>query len=133
MITVTDKAAEALKKLLADEASSTGNTSIGLRLGVDQGGCAGLQYAMRFASAEAGDSIFAGDEGVRVYIAGDSIDYLSGSQIDYIDSLNDSGFKINNPNASRSCGCGTSFEPTDGSAEPTDPEAFDAGEDCTTS
>jgi len=130
MIAVTKNAREELRKLIAEEALTKGE-AVGLRLAIDRGGCAGLQYAMRFAPAADGDHIQE-EDGVRVIVAGDSIDYLRGCQVDFVDSLNDSGFKIENPNAARSCGCGTSFEPADGSATPEDQEAFDAGEDCTT-
>lgn len=85
-------------------------SKLGLRLGVERGGCAGLQYAMRIAAPESGDvTVEHGD--VSFYIAHDSIDFLRGSHVDYSDALSDAGFKISNPNAARSCGCGTSFEP----------------------
>jgi len=131
MITVTDNASVHLKRMLEEESITRGD-AIGLRLAVDRGGCAGLQYEMRFAPAESSDQIYDDGSGVRIFVDEESVEFLKGCQIDYEDALNDSGFKIENPNAARSCGCGTSFEPVDGSATPADPDAFDAGEDCTT-
>jgi len=84
-----------------------------------------MQYTMNVNSAQEGDTTIKTD-GVLVHIAADSTEYLQGCQIDYSFSLSDSGFKINNPNASRSCGCGTSFE-AKGEEGTYNPE-----EDCTT-
>ena len=87
--------------------------SAGLRLAVEKGGCAGWQYAMKVDEPVATDRIF-DQEGVRLIIDQESLPFLTDSCIDYVDSLNDSGFKVNNPNAARSCGCGSSFEPIPG-------------------
>lgn len=106
-MTLTQRAAEELSSMLAQQNSA----SAGLRLSVERGGCAGLQYAMRIAEASAGDLTIDHPSGARLYISADSLDFLRGSEIDYSDSLSDAGFKISNPNATRSCGCGTSFEP----------------------
>jgi len=108
MISITDSAASQLRELLADQKQSA--SEVGLRLMVERGGCAGLQYSMKIGRPESGDeSITHG--GVRFIVASGSIPYLRGCCIDYVDALNDSGFRISNPNAVRSCGCGTSFEP----------------------
>jgi iron-sulfur cluster assembly protein len=77
---------------------------------VEKGGCAGLQYAMKVDVSREGDTVVEKD-GTRVLVDPASVPYLSGSELDYVNALNDSGFKISNPNAVRSCGCGTSFEP----------------------
>jgi iron-sulfur cluster assembly protein len=84
----------------------------GLRLAVVPGGCAGWQYEMKVADPQVGDHVCEKD-GARVIVSADSIPFLAGSEVDYIDDLSDSGFRVNNPNASRSCGCGTSFESVD--------------------
>lgn len=84
--------------------------SSGLRIGVEKGGCAGWQYAMRIAEPDSTDHIFT-EGGVSLIVDNDSLSYLDGSTVDYVDALNDAGFRILNPNATRSCGCGTSFEP----------------------
>lgn len=110
MITITDQAALALLDLIA--AKGTGE---GLRLGVEKGGCAGLQYIMEVGAAHDGDSTIE-HGGAKVFIDTASASHLSGSVLDYEDGLSGAGFRIRNPQASRSCGCGTSFEPTAPSA-----------------
>lgn len=114
MITVTEKAASELTNLLASKEAPEG---AGLRLGVERGGCAGLAYTMRIAPPEEGDQIV-DLNGTRFIVAQDSFDFLRGCTVDFADELSDRGFKIFNPNASRSCGCGTSFEPTEEGKKP---------------
>jgi iron-sulfur cluster assembly accessory protein len=106
MVTVSDRAAEALAGMLDPAAREAGK---GLRLAVRRGGCAGWQYEMGVALAEEGDLVV-DHRGVRVIVAADSVARLEGCEIDYADGLADSGFRVNNPKAVRSCGCGTSFE-----------------------
>lgn len=107
-LTVTPSAAAQIRELVESKGFATGTH--GLRLYIEKGGCAGLQYAMKVGTAQPGD-VEIRTEGALVLLAADSVDFLRGSEIDYADTLNDSGFKIHNPNAARSCGCGTSFEP----------------------
>ena len=108
-IDITGKAWEELALLLGRKSSSA---TAGLRLGVSKGGCAGWQYEMKVAEPEAGDEIV--ELGAaRVIVAADSLDKLRGCEVDFSDDLTDAGFKIHNPKARRSCGCGTSFEPED--------------------
>lgn len=107
MISLTPQAAAELSRMLEQKGMPHG----GLRLAVERGGCAGLQYAMRITESQEGDTIIVHPSGARLFVAADSIDFLRGSEIDYSDALSDAGFKILNPNAARSCGCGTSFEP----------------------
>ena len=106
MITVTDNAVKQLQTLMQENPDSSGQ---GLRIFVESGGCAGMQYGMTMDSKKEGDEIIERD-GVQVLIDQNSAQYLRGSVIDYTDGLSGAGFKINNPNARRSCGCGTSFE-----------------------
>jgi iron-sulfur cluster assembly protein len=118
MISITPQAADELARLLATKAASPLS---GLRLAVRRGGCAGWQYEMKVGDPEPGDeTVVKGD--ARVIIAADSFDRLAGCEIDFSDDLTDSGFKIHNPKAARSCGCGTSFEPLEesGSTNPAD-------------
>lgn len=123
MISLTPKAADELGRLLAAKADSP---QAGLRLAVRRGGCAGWQYEMKVAQPEPGDEIV--DHGAaRVIVAADSLDKLRGCEIDFSDDLTDAGFKIGNPRAARSCGCGTSFETTD---EPPGAHAVPDGEAC---
>jgi iron-sulfur cluster assembly protein len=107
MISLTDSAITHLKSLIAEKNASTGT---GLRLRVEKGGCAGMQYVMGLDQSAPEDSVITQDD-VKIIIDHESLGFLRGSQIDYVDSLADSGFKLTNPNATRSCGCGTSFEP----------------------
>ncbi len=107
MIEVTSQAAAELRRLLAEKQAPPGT---GLRLMVERGGCAGLSYSMTLG-LPAGEDAVVEQDGVLFIVEAASAGYLSGSRVDYEDSLNDSGFKIHNPNAARSCGCGTSFEP----------------------
>ena len=107
MIHITEAAAKQLHALVAEKSlPATG----GLRLAVEKGGCAGLQYAMTLATPEADDHI-AEAFGARVLVDPESLTYLDGSTLDYEDGLSGAGFRIHNPKATRSCGCGTSFEP----------------------
>lgn len=114
MITLSPKAAIALKELIAKKEAAP---TAGLRLAIERGGCAGLAYTMRVSEPEEGDTCIEQD-GARVLVAADSMEHLSGSVLDYSDSLSDAGFKITNPNAARSCGCGTSFEPAEEGKKP---------------
>jgi iron-sulfur cluster assembly accessory protein len=125
MITLTLIAAEELGKLLASRAKSPAS---GLRLSVRRGGCAGWQYEMNVADPETNDVIV--DSGnARIIVAADSLEQLDGCEVDYSSDLTDAGFKIHNPQAVRSCGCGTSFEKANDPPPPT--EMMD-GEACGT-
>jgi iron-sulfur cluster assembly protein len=71
-----------------------------------------MQYTMQIDLPAAGDDVFTTD-GVAIIVDTESLKFLDRSSVDFVDSLNDSGFKLHNPNAARSCGCGTSFEPAE--------------------
>ncbi len=105
MITVTDSAIRQLQAIVEEK----GEPGKGLRILVENGGCAGMQYGMGMDEPKAGDEVVERD-GVRVMIDRESLKFLGGSTIDYCDDLTGTGFRIQNPNAVRSCGCGTSFE-----------------------
>jgi iron-sulfur cluster assembly accessory protein len=104
MITLSPNAVEHLLSI-----NSTEQAEKPLRISISKGGCAGLQYQMKFDSGAENDLLIS-ERGACVRIAKDSLELLDGSTIDYEDSLNDAGFRIINPQAERSCGCGTSFE-----------------------
>jgi iron-sulfur cluster assembly protein len=108
MLTVTDSAVQQLQTLVHDQDDQTK----GLRIFVEKGGCAGMQYGMALDHAQQGDEVFE-REGVKVIVDPESAGYLEGATIDYSDDLAGAGFRIKNPNAVRSCGCGTSFETAD--------------------
>ena len=106
MLTLTDSAVKHLQELLREK----GEPGKALRIFVERGGCAGMSYEMKLDNPAEGD--FAeGREGVQVVVDPASLPYVSGSTIDYTDDLAGAGFRIQNPKAVRSCGCGTSFEP----------------------
>lgn len=106
MITVTDNAVRQLRTLLDGPAAQEKK---GLRVQIAKGGCSGLQYEMSLGARQAGDAIVAKD-GVEFFVDRESADYLRGATLDYHDGLTGAGFHITNPNAARTCGCGTSFE-----------------------
>jgi len=103
---VTENAVRQLRSLLAAQTASDGK---GLRVGIAKGGCSGLQYEMSLDAQKEGDAVVARD-GVEFFVDRESADYLQGSTLDYRDGLTGAGFHIENPNAARTCGCGTSFE-----------------------
>ncbi len=105
LISITPTAAEKVRELLEAE----GNPELGLRIFVAGGGCSGLQYGMTLDEVQDNDSIFE-TNGVRVLIDEMSAEYISGSEVDYVDSLMGAGFTVNNPNAVSTCGCGHSFK-----------------------
>ncbi|MDO8538537.1 MAG: iron-sulfur cluster assembly accessory protein [archaeon] len=103
-VSITSAAAEKIKQLIVKEGKS-----YGLRLGVTAGGCSGYSYAMNFAESPATDDVSYEIKGVKIFIPNDSKAMLEGVKIDYVDALQGAGFKISNPNASHTCGCGSSF------------------------
>ena len=105
MITVTASAATKVKGLIDAE----GNDDLALRVAVRPGGCSGFSYEMFFDSDIAADDTVAEAGGVKVVVDSASAPYLKGASLDYKDGLQGAGFAINNPNATRSCGCGQSF------------------------
>jgi iron-sulfur cluster assembly accessory protein len=107
MITLTDNAAIHLRQMLESKNAPAGS---GLRVLVEKGGCAGWQYLMKIDIMGEGDRCF-DHQGVSLIVDPESLAFLEGSQIDFVEALNDSGFRVENPKAARSCGCGTSFEP----------------------
>jgi iron-sulfur cluster assembly accessory protein len=108
VIELTSAAAAQLHLLVQEKGLDS--ASAGLRLAVEKGGCAGLQYAMTIATPEAGDLTVERD-GAKLFVDHASLDLLDNSVIDYEDGLAGAGFRVRNPHAARSCGCGTSFEP----------------------
>ncbi len=106
MIDVTTEAARHIRVLLEEDGKQT---SHGLRMKVIGGGCSGLQYQLSFDDVVREIDSEIETEGVRVIVDEKSALYLVGSRLDFIDTLQESGFKIENPNASNTCGCGQSF------------------------
>ena len=104
-IILTESAASHISEMLVDDTTNTGKS---LRVYVEGGGCSGLQYGMVFDETR-DDDVISEYFGVKVLTDKFSANYLSGCVIDYSDELIGGGFKINNPNAESSCGCGKSF------------------------
>ena len=105
MITLTDKASTKVKELIEAE----GNPDLFLRVAVRPGGCSGFSYEMFFDSERAEGDVETEFAGVKVVVDTASGQWLEGASLDYNDGLQGAGFAINNPNATRSCGCGQSF------------------------
>mgnify|MGYP003152538078 FL=1 len=102
MITLTKFAANKIKTLLTEKEET------GIRAAVQGGGCSGFTYQLKFDNQDEKDKVIE-SHGVNIYIDPKSYLYLMGTMIDFIDELNQSGFKFINPNAKRTCGCGESF------------------------
>jgi iron-sulfur cluster assembly accessory protein len=105
VITLTESASKKVKELVEAE----GNSELALRVAVRPGGCSGFSYEMFFDSDFAEDDQKMEYSGVKVVVDSASLQYLSGASLDYKEGLMGAGFTINNPNTTRSCGCGQSF------------------------
>ncbi|NOJ29269.1 MAG: iron-sulfur cluster insertion protein ErpA [Nitrososphaeraceae archaeon] len=105
LIIVTPKAAEKVTEFMKQE----GKDTLFLRVYVTGGGCSGLSYGMGFEEKSEEDDMVLEQQGIKILVDSYSQRYLKGANIDYIDSLMGSGFKINNPNVTKSCSCGHSF------------------------
>lgn len=105
MITITELAAEKLSEMLAAEE----NPELFLRVGVKEGGCSGFSYGMGFDDEQHEDDTVLEVQGLKVAVDNDSAKYLRGLIIDYKESAMSGGFTIDNPNATVTCGCGSSF------------------------
>jgi iron-sulfur cluster assembly accessory protein len=105
LVGLTSSAVSEVKNLLV----SPENAGKSFRVYVEQGGCSGMQYGMVFDEQRDGD-IIGEQDGVRVLVDAFSATYLRGTQVDFSDALTGGGFKISNPNAKQSCGCGKSFQ-----------------------
>lgn len=103
-VTMTEKAAVQISKLMGKEGHK------GLRIGVKKGGCAGMEYTMDYVDEVAEHDEVVEQDGARILIAPMAQMFLFGTEIDYENSLLESGFKFNNPNVSEACGCGESIK-----------------------
>jgi iron-sulfur cluster assembly protein/iron-sulfur cluster insertion protein len=104
-VTLTDAATTKVAQLLKQE----GNETLALRVAVRPGGCSGYSYEMFFDSEFADDDVVRSFGGVKVVIDPESAELITGATLDYRDGLQEAGFHITNPNATRTCGCGSSF------------------------
>jgi iron-sulfur cluster assembly accessory protein len=109
VLSLSDAAAMKLRDLTKEET----NPNIGLRVYVYSGGCSGFRYGMMLEDQPTAEDNTLEVNGVKVYVDGQSIPLLQGSEIDYVDTLMGAGFTVNNPNAVAACGCGSSFRTAD--------------------
>lgn len=105
LVVLSDSAAGKLRELVEAEQ----NPAIGLRVYVYSGGCSGFRYGMMLEDQPSAEDITVESKGIKVYVDQQSTQYLTGSEIDYLDTLMGAGFTVNNPNAVSGCGCGSSF------------------------
>ena len=127
LITLTETAATKIKELQAQEPE--GEASV-LRVAVQGGGCSGFEYALGFdRGTQEGDHELEA-HGVRVVVDPFSAPYLAGAEIDYLNTIEESGFKISNPNAVSSCGCGHSFQVDEGEELPEGTQMGGCGSGC---
>jgi len=106
-LTLTDRAGAEVRKFMQEEKVPL--ETAGLRIGVLPGGCSGFKYSLNIEERALDDDMVHPVGGVRVFIDGFSAQYLAGVTIDYVSSMQGSGFTFSNPNATGGCGCGTSF------------------------
>ena len=114
VVSLTDAAVSKLSELTKEET----NPDIGLRVYVYSGGCSGFRYGMMLEDAPTPEDASYDVSGIKVYVDGQSVALLKGSQIDYVDTLMGAGFTVNNPNAVAACGCGSSFRTADDGGAP---------------
>ena len=126
VVSLTASAAEKIKQLMAAE--PVGEAEV-LRVAIEGGGCSGFQYGLGFDRGSVEGDVELEQFGVRVVVDPFSAPYLLGATVDFIDGIQESGFKIDNPNASASCGCGHSFTVDEGEA-PADDHAGGCGSGC---
>jgi iron-sulfur cluster assembly protein len=106
VITISDKGAEKVREFLASQEADV--SMAGLRVGVRGGGCSGFQYQLAFDEQRENDAVFE-SHGLKLLVDSESLPFVRGSTIDYEESLQGAGFKVNNPNVVAACGCGSSF------------------------
>jgi len=102
-LNVSEKAAEKIKALMEQENKQ------GLRISVQPGGCSGYKYGMELEDKSTKDDVIVEKKGIKIFVDKKSMQKLNGSNVDYVDSLQGAGFKIENPSATKTCGCGSSF------------------------
>lgn len=113
MLTITENAAVKVKSLLEEKDAKQG----ALRVFVAGGGCSGYQYGMAIAQEQEEDDLIIEQAGVRLFVDPESAPLLKGAEIDYVEDIMKSGFTIFNPNAVKSCACGSSFDTADSSGK----------------
>ena len=110
MLTISDRGAEKVREFLDSQQADV--CMAGLRVGVRGGGCSGFQYQLAFDEQRDQDAVFE-SHGLKLLVDRESLPFVSGSTIDYEESLQGAGFKVSNPNVVAACGCGSSFRVAD--------------------
>jgi len=113
LVTLSDAAAAKLTELTKEE-----DAAVGLRVYVYSGGCSGYRYGMMLEDQPSAEDIKVESQGINVYVDPQSTSLLTGSEIDYVDTLMGAGFTVNNPNAVSGCGCGSSFRTAESEGAP---------------
>ena len=126
LVSLTPGAAEKVKELMAEDPDE----SLVLRVAIQGGGCSGFQYGLGFDSGAVDDDVVTEQHGVTVVVDPHSAPYLKGAVVDFLSGLQESGFKIDNPNAQASCGCGHSFTVEEGEAAPATEHGGACGSGC---
>jgi iron-sulfur cluster assembly protein len=127
-VTLTATAAEKVRELMAEEPAGEAEV---LRVAIQGGGCSGFQYGLGFDRGSVEGDLESEQHGVRLVVDPFSAPYLHGATVDFVNSIQESGFKIENPNAVASCGCGHSFTVEEGEAGAgADPHAGGCGSGC---
>ena len=114
LVVLSEAAAGKLQELVTAEQ----NPNLGLRVYVYSGGCSGYRYGMMLEDQPSNEDVRVESRGINVYIDPQSTQYITGSEIDYLDTLMGAGFTVNNPNAVSACGCGSSFRTADSAGSP---------------
>jgi iron-sulfur cluster assembly protein len=114
LVSLSEAAAAKLQELTAGEA----DPQTGLRVYVYSGGCSGYRYGMMLEDQPTPEDVTVESRGIKVYVDQQSTQYLTGSEIDYLDTLMGAGFTVNNPNAVSGCGCGSSFRTAESAGNP---------------
>ena len=114
LVVLSEAAAGKLQALVTAEQ----NPDMGLRVYVYSGGCSGFRYGMMLEDQPSNEDVTVESRGIKVYVDRNSTQYLTGSEIDYLDTLMGAGFTVNNPNAVSACGCGSSFRTADSEGSP---------------
>ena len=127
LIDLTPAAAAKVKELMAEEPDAD---QLVLRVAIEGGGCSGFQYGLGFSTGVEPDDLVMELEGVRVVVDPYSAPHIKGARVDFLNSITESGFKIDNPNAVSSCGCGHSFQVAEGEELPEGTEVGGCGSGC---
>jgi iron-sulfur cluster assembly protein len=127
VVTLTERAADKIKALMAQEPAGEAEV---LRVAIQGGGCSGFEYALGFDRAATEGDHELEFHGVRVVVDPFSAPYLRGAQVDYLETIQEAGFKIENPNAVSACGCGHSFQVAEGEELPEGTQVGGCGSGC---